>query len=1519
MPSINRIRVNNVKYNFGTQQYDDFTMRMYGRNTLYDLANGGGKSILMLLLLQNLIPNCTLDEKQPIEKLFRNGGGNTTIHSLIEWKLDDTDVKDGYRYMTTGFCARKAKDSQDEEEGGREVASVEYFNYCIFYRNYNDNDIVNLPLVKDGERISFSGLKSYLKELSHRDMGMEIRVFERKGEYQRFIAQYGLYESHWEIIRGINKTEGHVRTYFETNYRTARKVVEDLLIEEIIEKAYLVKIDKNDGTDDMAHTLLDIKDKLVELSKKKREIADYDRQTELLHVLEARVAAFLELYENQNKQCENIANVCVTGATIAKNSEEKMRELEERREEQLASMNDRKRKLESLKVKREQLKAQQLMEQIQVLQEELNAEEIHFDSCQKELNKKESMNDYLDYEKDKALKEEHEAIIEASMHQNEDQLTVLHSLAAEKKYRDDKELKDLKAIAEHEERSVAEAVEKVEFYTGTEREADVAFAVAEHDKQQMELRYQKQVQEMQELRSHLTNASFLNPEEILESLEEQTAQQKEAIDAFSEGIYQSQQEYYVLKQKASVMEEQIKQQQDALEQLEGNDCEYQAQTDKLRRMLEIYSVSEMQGDNKSAEWLTNRDLTNLLQRINQRYLHNVGLVSAKREQLEKGNKRLQQLKEGRLVAPTEAVERVKYYIESRHGRNAIFGMDYLAAQSEETKEGLMLHHPLLPYGLLVESFEGLDTDAKLRELKLGDGFVTIYNQSMLDVCSTDGENDCVMFLQRGSKAFVSNETILEETELQEETLQELATEIERLEEMNMTYQEDSAFVLGLQGMAVLDAEKQKMELRDALRESRSAYGEITNQLREAEQSIANNRTEFEKKQQEYFAFLAEKGTLESIARLSEQMSEAEADKKKTDAEYHRLQTVKNRYQQELHQWRTTLSDSRNRLQSVQNQLQERLADWEQLYKEYYVEGILPEGSLSERTLPEEISSEGTLPEEILPDETLSNGKRTNGYSSLSDSELEAKFKAEKAIFEKTTVVLEDKKKLIETLQSSMERSRKAIQKRGIAIADLETMRENHQLFAVPEEDLEELSKEVSRISVNVDRLRHDVESRRQQVTRLEGSIEQAIMTLEERFGPYVEQETSAEEIASQIADGEEAMKRLNEEYKNSEKEYQQYSREYTVMMDLYKDVKRIVETNEISLQNAKVQMVDKEQLRDIFETSLLSYDKSTKTLERAKHELQRYKNQTSQALHEMQAFEMAQTINDDVDVPKNFGEAKQLRDSLSSIIHVIALEKERIEQSIEDMEFIKSNFEKQCIQRCQDVKNELEKLPKLSRIMLDNEAIQMVGLNISYVKDEFIQKRMSDYIDDVVTGADRFENQNERIKFIRGKLELKKLFSVIVTDMNNIKLTLYKRERIKEQSRYLRYEEAVGSTGQSQGIYIQFLVAIINYISGLYSPNAENDKLMKTIFIDNPFGAAKDVYIWEPIFAMLATNNVQLIVPARGATPAITARFDVNYILGQQMVGKRQQTVVVDYRSQVEQEEVEYRNLEYEQVSFDFI
>ena len=325
MPQINRIRVNNVKYNFGTQFYDDFLMRFNCKNTIYDLANGGGKSLLMLLLMQNMIPNCTLDEKQPIEKLFRKGSDNTCIHSLVEWKLDNNAVKDGFRYMTTGFCARKARDAKDEENvtDGTDIltqaqasssdnTSVEYFNYCIFYRKFGENDIKNLPLAVNGERVTYNGLKAYLREAEKSDYNIKVYIFDRKGDYQSFISRYGIYESAWEIVRGINKTEGHVRTYFETNYRTSRKVVEDLLIEEIIQKSYNNRLSVDNDDSMMAKTLLDIKDKLIELSKKNSQINDYDNQIEALTYFKDYIATYKEFYSNKRDIENRLANMLLS-------------------------------------------------------------------------------------------------------------------------------------------------------------------------------------------------------------------------------------------------------------------------------------------------------------------------------------------------------------------------------------------------------------------------------------------------------------------------------------------------------------------------------------------------------------------------------------------------------------------------------------------------------------------------------------------------------------------------------------------------------------------------------------------------------------------------------------------------------------------------------------------------------------------------------------------------------------------------------------------------------------------------------------------------------------------------------------------------------------------------------------------------------------------------------------------------------------------------------------------------------
>ena len=77
----------------------------------------------------------------------------------------------------------------------------------------------------------------------------------------------------------------------------------------------------------------------------------------------------------------------------------------------------------------------------------------------------------------------------------------------------------------------------------------------------------------------------------------------------------------------------------------------------------------------------------------------------------------------------------------------------------------------------------------------------------------------------------------------------------------------------------------------------------------------------------------------------------------------------------------------------------------------------------------------------------------------------------------------------------------------------------------------------------------------------------------------------------------------------------------------------------------------------------------------------------------------------------------------------------------------------------------------------------MISLQIPYVKDEFHKERMSSYIDDIIIRAEEFSDYTAKLKYIQSALSLKKLFSIIVSVMNAIKLILFKRERIRERMR----------------------------------------------------------------------------------------------------------------------------------------
>lgn len=1469
MPHINRLRVNNVKYNFGTQYYDDFMMKPYGKNMLYDLANGGGKSVLMLLLLQTVIPNCTLDDKQPVEKLFRTAGGSSTIHSLIEWKLNDNNIKDGFQYMTTGFCAKKGT-AQEEKD----TASIDYFNYCIFYREYNENDIRNLPLINENERVTYSGLKQYLKELQ-RNPGLRVEVFDRKGEYQQFISNYGIYESEWEIIRGINKTEGHVRTYFETNYKTTRKVVEDLLIEEIIQKSYNRYLDggndssgggEKNSDDSMATTLLNIKDKLIELSQKKTAVNLYDRQTEIIDGLKERLSILDQVYTRDRElktklhQAYNYNEKCI--ASKQAHFEQLCKEADEldRKLKQLEII------VEAAKLQKNQTQLEQINQEITMLTQEIQLQEDLLVRKQNEISLKESMNDYLEYLREKSNRDELQESLEAIKGGSKVETKELNQLAFNKKILMDKKVEELETVKHELLDKLKEAEEVLTDSIEEERNLDIEKAIKENA---FTVAKEKVVSLQQKLNQMRKNVSLLFFEEITEAIkqvEEENKTSEEKLQEVKQALDDCLETMRVLKTSLQIKEEKKLRLTTTIKEYEDWIEGYNVRQANYEKLLEVYHIVSKE---------------NCLQELEEQYRELIAKLLKCKERIQINERYLTQLAERNLDVESEGLTKVKEYLEKRYKDKVMTGTAYLHTLPEKERERILRKIPILPYALIImEDYESLLEDRYFSRKDFGAYAIPILNLEEIKQGSISLSKKSITFAMKEEELFYREERMAREEsivrgEVEEE--KELLRKLEQQEEILKKDMDKIRFYLNQDREKCVEVEQShkqcKLELSSLLEEIHEFAADYTKReqsVKEMSDEIATISAKMEENEQE-------RVRLVEIAAVDARKRELEEESTELRNECDELQRRYERICELRDEWKTKHDQWAMQVDSVDKQLEFCKEQWTTLFLPYYKEGVF----------------------DVL---------------SLSEEELDARFLGKKDAFEKEYSDLSDKERLLNSYINAMNRSLKAIAKRKISLATLEEMKNNHSLVAISDDIMQSENADYVHRETILIGLRERMEEKKALMHQLDGKVEQARYAAEEKFGEAFKETLLRITADMNIEEQKAALLVMMQKKQNMKEEFVLSERGIKICENAKNDMDRIYRQMEL----AKATEVESLEINDI-EGFVKSISKDlesiTKDTNRKRDEFYQLLQKTAQTLELLKAYELASELRTAVTVPKTIEESNELKENLTGVCDCIRLERQRIEQGLEDMERIKQSFENQCLQRCNNVKAALERLPKLSKIILDNEQIQMIGLSIPYVNEELQGQRMSDYIDTIVAGVDKYDSPNEKIKYIRDSLSLKRLFAVIVTDMNRIKLTLYKRERIKEQSRHLRYEEAVGSTGQSQGIYIQFLIAIINYITYMNSGNIDNKGLRKVIFIDNPFGAAKDVYIWEPIFELLKMNQVQLIVPARGTTPAITGKFDVNYILGQCLNDKKQQTVVVDYHSNVDTAEMEYIPLQYEQTS----
>lgn len=100
MSKINSLRFINLNYNNNSMKIDDETFYLGGKNTLLNLRNGGGKSVLVQMVMAPFMGKRKRNMKDRTFDSYFTTSSPTYI--LVEWLLEDNAG-----YLLTGMMVRK--------------------------------------------------------------------------------------------------------------------------------------------------------------------------------------------------------------------------------------------------------------------------------------------------------------------------------------------------------------------------------------------------------------------------------------------------------------------------------------------------------------------------------------------------------------------------------------------------------------------------------------------------------------------------------------------------------------------------------------------------------------------------------------------------------------------------------------------------------------------------------------------------------------------------------------------------------------------------------------------------------------------------------------------------------------------------------------------------------------------------------------------------------------------------------------------------------------------------------------------------------------------------------------------------------------------------------------------------------------------------------------------------------------------------------------------------------------------
>ena len=1472
MSKINAVRFINLNYNHNTIKVSDETFHLNGESTLVSLRNGGGKSVLVQMIMALFVHKRYRDAKdRPFESYFTTG---KPTFILVEWMLDQ-----GAGYVLTGMMVRRSQNMD-----GNQNENLDMVNIISEYRNTCLADIHHLPVVEKGKKEmtlkNFSACRQMFEEF-RRDSSLKFFYYDmansaQSKQYFDKLMEYQINYKEWEtIIKKVNQEESGLSNLF-ADCKDERGLVEKWFLATVEGK---LNKDKN-----RMNEFLTITEKYVgqykdNQSKIKRRDTIRQFKEEGARI-EEKALQYQEAENKKQKQENQIAYFMGALRVFQASTQEKLQGIH-------AQMEEIRQEAEHVEYEKLSGEYYQIEGQLSFCVSNRDMIEMEQEALEQEQEQYEKQLHLLACAKqqetvtaEKADLEEVIQKLDIRQRENEDLTPERNLLGYLLKCHYEALLKDNTAKQKELEEKVKKATEDIEVWTDKVNELELAIRENSAKAGSLKSRMESYDEQEEGFNARYQEALARN---ILGSYEPGRLEILE--ETYKKALEEELRQQNRRRRQLEDSKEQLKSLERRLEDQQKEHWQSVANQEQARKLHQDYE-EELKVRSVILKYLglgeEDRFDTDKMIRTSDRKLSEIAELKRNLEKEEDElQKEYQKLTQGKMLELPGELEREFKDI----GIHVTYGMEWLKKNgySERQNQEIVRNHPFLPYGLILsgKELEKLSRNA-------GDIYtsfpIPIIKREQLELKSDEA-------LEKGIVAFsnISFYVLFNDNLLNEEKLAKLVRETEqKIQKKKET--------IGIRETEYREYFERKETVRNQ-EVNRERYAQNEEEMEELGRLIERLAGEIASSSQALTEEKDKKSRLESEIPRAE--NEIAAKKRKME-DFVQLCKAYQDYQSNSREFKRCLENlkSKEDNKALLNDQLEKLREQLRHMERDIDNSIQEEKELKARSLP------------YADYDNISENQRNARIEAMSTADQEARFKA----------VAANLPQELQELEGSKQKAQKRCQE---AEKELERLRVKYHLEEQAWIQIRYDLKEETQVEIRLKDLQKKINNK--QMLRNEENTQIAVLkskmdTYLERIRSDCGKEAPLPKADIQDRDYDAAKKQL--EYKREELQKTANSLDGH-LKSCDENLTALAEYDHLTVKEPveweePVAEMNREQLRNRKGTLVRDYKSTMEACRDAREQLTRVLNQIvrmevfAEEFYRKPLEAMLELTEDAAQVLRQLHTTLQsydnLMEKLEVDISIVEKEKEKIVELMED--YIK------------EVHLNLGKIDSNSTIVVRERPLKMLRIQLPEWEENanLYHIRLLDMMEELTRrGIELFEQNVNAQEYFGTQITTKNMYDVVI-GIGNVQVKLYK---IEEQREYPITWADVAKNSGGEG----FLSAFVILSSLLYYMRRDDTDFFadrnegKVLIMDNPFAQTNASHLLKPLMDMAKKTNTQLICLTGLGGESIYNRFDNIYVLNliaanlrngmqylkmEHLKGDEPETMVISQIEVVEQMELEF-------------